>query len=260
MNEAAPSVKSAVRVFEILEHFKAVRQPMRLTDLAAQLGYPISSTAALVKTLVDSGYFHFDGNSRVYFPTSRLSQLTNWIPTPNYEGGPVLDALHQLQRSTGEMIVLATPVGVYVEYVTTLRSSQAVPLYAPPGTRRLMVQSGMGWLMLSRISETAALDIYQRTIGLGELSEKELRRESFLARIEQMRQQDHAFTTAKDYVRPTSHWSGAMMAMLIPVPRKHRRLAIGVGGLAERLNAQSEQIRAQLRAEVARLSDVVNDY
>jgi DNA-binding IclR family transcriptional regulator len=260
MNEAAQSVKSAARVFEILEHFKEVRQPLRLSDLAAQLGYPISSTAALVKTLVDAGYFHFDGNSRAYFPTPRLSQLTNWIPAPNYEEGPVLDAMHQLQRSTGEMIVLATPVGIYLEYVATLRSSQPVPLYAPPGTRRLMVQSGMGWLMLSRMSETAALDIYRRTIGLGELGEDELRRERFLARIEQVRDQDYAYTTAKDYVRPTSHWSGAMMAMLVPVPRKHRRLGIGVGGQAERLNARGEQIRQQMRTEVARLSNLLNDY
>jgi DNA-binding IclR family transcriptional regulator len=260
MNEAAPSVKSAVRVFEILEHFKEVRQPLRLKDLSAQLGYPISSTAALVKTLVEEGYFHFDQSSRAYFPTPRLSQLTNWIPAPTYEQGPVLDAMHRLQHGTGEMIVLGAPVGVYVEYVETLRSSQAVQLYAPPGTRRLLVQTGMGWLMLSRMSETAALGIYRRTIGLGELGEEELGRETFLARVEQMRQQDHAFTRAKDYARPVAHWSGAMMSMLIPVPPKHRRIAIGIGGPADRLNAHCEQILPQLRAEVARLSAIVDEF
>jgi DNA-binding IclR family transcriptional regulator len=260
MNDAAPSVKSAMRVFEILEHFKGVRQPLRLTDLAAQLGYPVSSTAALIKTLVDAGYFRFDSQSRAYFPTPRLSQLTDWIPAPNYEEGPVLDAMHQLQQSTGEMIVLGTPIGVYIEYVNTLRSSQAVPLYAPPGTRRLLVQTGMGWLMLSRMSETAALNIYRRTIGLRELTEDELSRDAFLARIGQMRQQDHAFTHAKDYARPTAHWSGAMMSMLLPVPPKHRRLAIGIGGVADRLEANIEHIRARLRAEVTRLASVIEGY
>lgn len=260
MNEAAPSVKSAVRVFEILEHFKEVRQPLRLKDLAAQLGYPMSSTAALIKTLVDEGYFHFDQKSRAYFPTPRLSQLINWIPAPTYEQGPVLDAMHRLQHGTGEMVVLGTPIGVYVEYVVTLRSSQAVQLYAPAGTRRLLVQTGMGWLMLSRISAAAALGIYRRTIGLRELDEQELRRETFLARIEQMRQQDYAFTRAKDYVRPTAHWSGAMISMLIPVPAKHRRLAIGIGGPAERLDAHCEHILPQLRTEVARLSNFIDEF
>jgi DNA-binding IclR family transcriptional regulator len=260
MKKAPTPVKSAIRVFEILNHFKEVQQPLRLKDLAAQLGYPMSSAAALIKTLVEQGYFHFDQKSRAYFPTPRLSQLTNWIPTATFEQGPVLDAMHRLQYGTREMIVLGTPIGIYIEYLVTLRSPQAVQFYAPSGTRRLMVQTGMGWLMLSRMPGSAALSIYQRTIGLGEINEPELGRETLLARIDQMRRQDYAFTRAKDYVRPTSHWSGAMISMLVPVPAKHRRLAIGIGGPADRLDAHCEDILVQLRAEVARLSKIMETF
>jgi DNA-binding IclR family transcriptional regulator len=237
-----------------------VQQPLRLKDLAAQLGYPTSSTAALIKTLVEQGYLHFDQKSWTYFPTPRLSQLTNWIPAPTFEQGPVLDAMHRLQHGTREMIVLGTPIGIYVEYVGTLRSLHAVQLYAPPGTRRLLVQTGMGWLMLSRMPGSAALGIYRRTIGLGELEEPKLRRETFLARIDQMRRQDYAFSRARDYVRPTAHWSGAMISMLVPVPANHRRLAIGIGGPAARLDAHCEGILKQLRAEVARLSEIIESF
>ena len=248
-------VKSALRVFEILEHFKDIRKPMRLKDLARHLRYPVSSTAALMKTIVEQGYLHFDQNSRTYFPTPRLCELTNWIPVATFEQGPVLDAMHRLQRATHEMIVLGTPVGIDIKYVETLRSTQAIQLYNPPGTRRLLVQTGMGWLMLSRLAESAALAIYRRTIALGKLAEREFVPAAFRARLDQMRRQDFAFTRASDYVRPTAHWGGAMISMLIPVPANHRRLAIGIGGPVERLDTHSAEILAHLRSEVARLSE-----
>lgn len=255
------SVKSAMRVFEILEQFKEVRRPLRLKELCERLGYPVSSTAALMKTIVDQGYLHFDQTSRAYFPTPRLAQLASWIGGANFEHGPVLDAMRRLQRTTGELIVLGTPIGIHMEYVETLRATQVIQLYNPPGTRRLLAQLGMGWLMLSRMPEATATALYRRTIVLGKVDEAEFPLDAFQARLAQMRKQDFAFTRATDYVLPnTAHWGGAMISMLVPAPANHRRLAIGIGGPAQRLDENTDAILAALRAEIVRLAEQAESF
>jgi hypothetical protein len=47
-----PTVKSALRTFEVLELFAERRVPLRLQDIHTALGYPQSSTTALLKSMV----------------------------------------------------------------------------------------------------------------------------------------------------------------------------------------------------------------
>jgi DNA-binding IclR family transcriptional regulator len=107
--------------------------------------------------------------------------------------------------------------------------------------------------MLSRMPRPTGLAIYRRSIALGELTEAEFPRDALQARLDQMRQQDFASTRASDYVRPTAHWAGGMISMLVPTPVNHRVLAIGIGGPAKRLDANMTEIVGHLRAEMARL-------
>ena len=74
------STKSAVRALRILEEFGAQKQPLRLKDVAINLHYPISSAAALLKSLVSCGYLSFDRNSRYYYPTDKLPALGAQLP------------------------------------------------------------------------------------------------------------------------------------------------------------------------------------
>jgi DNA-binding IclR family transcriptional regulator len=251
------TVKSAVRVLQVFEYFKDVRRPARLKEIVARLGAPTSSTAAILKCLQDEGYLQFDQGSRCYFPTPRVSQLASWIPPATFEQDIVHDALRRLQKSTGELIVLGTPNGIHMEYVETLRSTQGIQLYAAPGTRRLMVQTGMGWLLLSRMPESAALSVYRKAVARGEIAESEFPPEALRARLDEMRRRDHSFTHAAEYVRPTAHWGGAMIAMLVPVPAGHRKLTVGIGGPGERLKQNYDAILTALRAEIAGIAAAV---
>lgn len=53
-------VKSATRVFELIELFEVERQPMRVSTIVEKLGAPQSSVSMLLKTLVARGYMEFD--------------------------------------------------------------------------------------------------------------------------------------------------------------------------------------------------------
>lgn len=58
------SVKSALRVLEILEVFDAERRPPRVTDIVEPMNLPQSSASMLLKTMVARGYMDFDAASR----------------------------------------------------------------------------------------------------------------------------------------------------------------------------------------------------
>lgn len=248
-------VKSAARVFEILEHFGRERRPMRLVDLARAIDCPTSSVAALLKSMTAQGFLSFDPSTHAYMPTSRLPLLVSWIPMRSYDAIPLIDAMENLQRSTGELIVLAVESGLYVEYVRTLASSEGLQLYVAPGTRRLMVQTGTGWQFLNRRPRDEALAIYARTVAQGEVDGTRFTRQDFLDCLNGHRNRDVSFVRARDLVVPVAHWGGGMVSMLLPERAGYGSLALGVGGPADRLEARLETISEALRVEIARLAE-----
>jgi DNA-binding IclR family transcriptional regulator len=244
-------VKSAARSFEILECFGRKRTPMRLRELVDQLGYPTSSVAALLKSMTTQGFLTFDSKTKSYMPSARLAGLVSWVPIEKFEQGVVLNAMINIQRKTHELIVLGVERGIYIEYIETIRSSEGMQLYIAPGTRRLTIQSVMGWHFLSRYPDAHAQKLYRATIERGELSESEFSLKQLLKRVHEHRELEISFITARDLVRPAAHWGSGMVTVLVPAPPGHRKLGIGVGGPAERLAHNFERISDHLRLEMS---------
>lgn len=248
-------VKSAARVFSILELFDRLRRPLRLKDIAGALGQPTSSTAALLKSIASQGYLSFDPATHAYLPTARLAKITNWVPFEAFEQGVVMDALRQLQRATGETAILAAQHGIHIEYEQTVNATEGMTLRIAAGTRRLTVQTGTGWLLLNNKPRAEAVATYEETIASGLLDRRRFSRAAFLACLD-----DHAgklisFVKARDILIPTAHWGGGMISALIPVPAGHRPLALGVGGPADRLEANLESISKALSAAIRLIGD-----
>jgi len=247
-------VKSAERVFLILEFFSETRRPCRLSEIATNLGLPVSSVSLLLQCMVEKGYMDFDSETYGYMPSGRIGHLTSWIGAGDYEQHLVLDEMWRLREATQESVVLATPIGIYLEYVETVQGSESIRMKR--GTRRLLVQTGTGWLFLSRISEDEALSIYWQTVGAELLDRSKFSEAQFLQKLARHRDTDLSFVHARELVSPTAHWGAAMLSMIIPVPPGHRKLAIGAHGLSERLNEKQEQISAEL----ARISQTLSDH
>ncbi len=263
-----PSVKSAVRVFEILEAFREAQRPLRLRDLVERLGYPASSLAGLLKTMAGAGYLGVEPGARSYYPTPLLARLGSWIPAVAFESGPVLAAMRRLQHGTGELIVLGTVNDLHVEYVEALRATQGIQLWTPPGTRLPIINLGMGWLFLSRLLRPGEMPersrhlvrLYQRTVDRGLLRQTDFPFTALAERVAAARMRDWLFTSAASYcphLHP-GHPGGGMVSMLVPSPPGHRALAIGVGGPAERLERNLERIGAELQREMKGLAEITD--
>ena len=178
------SVKSAVRVFEILEYFAHCRRPARLTDIAKHLHYPVSSVNALLKSLVVQGYMKFDARTHLYIPAARLGHVTSWINFDGFEQAVMLDAMRRLRDAANGPVALASPIDIYLEYVDTLAGTNETDLRIKPGTRRILIQTGTGWLFLSRKSRAYARSIYRQTIDRKELTRLQFPEAEFLKKLD----------------------------------------------------------------------------
>ena len=65
-------VKTAVRVFDVINLFAEVRQPMIYSEIARRTEIPLSSCHALLQTMVAKGYLYAPGVKAGYYPTQRL--------------------------------------------------------------------------------------------------------------------------------------------------------------------------------------------
>lgn len=239
-------VKSCGRVFDILELFGALRRPLRLKEIAAALGFPTSSAAALAKSMAARGYLSYDPDARTYLPTARLALLLGWVPGNAFEQVAVLAAMRQVRIATQELVVLGIEQDLHLEYIGTMRSSGGAQLYAAPGTRRALVATA-GSLLLQNRRRADAIMIYRRSVERGLVDPKRLSESEFLGRLKAQAGEPICHTRARDIGTQTAHWDGAMIYALLPVPEGHRPLVVGVGGTAERIEAKRDLIVSALR-------------
>src|SRR4051794_31187165 len=101
---AAEAIKSARRVFEILELFDRERRRLSLKEISARLGYPASSGSVLLKSVVALGYLDYDRRVKTYFPTMRITALGGWVPGALFGEGGVAELMDHLRAVTGETV------------------------------------------------------------------------------------------------------------------------------------------------------------
>lgn len=114
-------VKSAARVLHILEFFDRRRGPANVHAVSTALGYPVSSTAALLRSLVAMGYLHHDRVLRTFAPTLRVPLLgANWVAPTLVGGGSLQRLMAALAARTDASIALAARNGDAAEYIQVL--------------------------------------------------------------------------------------------------------------------------------------------
>ncbi len=237
-------VKTARRIFEILEHFDDVQRPLSLKDITRRHGYPPSSASAVLKSMVTLGYLDFDRDSRTYMPTMRIVELGGWVQNALFGEGSIIPLMNFLTRETQETTSVATQSDLYMQYIHVVPSPQPIKFAVTPGTLRPIARSGLGWLLLSVRSD----DAIERLVRRINAEEAELRVDlsELMTQIQEIR--------AKGYVLSlhTVTTGAGVIGMLLPGRRNGRTLAIGVGGPVDRLLAREDRIVDTLRAGIAR--------
>ncbi|MDQ0462842.1 DNA-binding IclR family transcriptional regulator [Caulobacter ginsengisoli] len=236
-------VKSAQRAFAVLELFERERRPLSLTQVVGLLGYPTSSAAALLKSLIVMGYLEYDRSSRTYGPTMRIVALGQWVRDQLFGNGAVLGAAQRLHAETGLTVVLAVQSDLHAQYLHLVHSGEPLRTAVTPGQLRPLASSGMGWLLLAAQPDREVRRLVRRIRYAG--LEARVDMAALLARLHEVRVRGYAFS--RDGVSPGFGLIGALM----PATPNGRRLAIGLAGRTGELEAREADLAARLRAAVA---------
>lgn len=239
------AVKSARRVFEVLEHFARERRPLSLKEIAGQLGYPASSASVLLKSIVALGYLDYDRAHRAYFPTMRITALGGWVHKALFGAGDVSDLMQHLRAVTDETVILAAQSDLHAQYVHVVGGAESLQVTAPPGARRPLAKSGMGWLLLSTRTDKE-IEALRRRINAEPDQQPKLTKAELIERVNAARGLGHVFS------KHTVSEGVGVIASLLPRGTFQRAFAIGVAGPVWRLEQKEAMILREIRDGVAR--------
>ncbi len=156
------SVKTAERMLDLIELFALERRPLSLSNLAARLEMPNSSTHALINTLLGRGYLYQTSKRLGYFPTRKLKQLSDAIA----DAAPLLDAfgprLARLRDATGETILLTKRQGDAVINLDVYESAQSVRFFPRVGELKPLHSTASGKAVLGTMPEEELVRVLAR--------------------------------------------------------------------------------------------------
>ncbi|MCK1446765.1 helix-turn-helix domain-containing protein [Bradyrhizobium sp. 48] len=236
------TVKSAKRVFEVLEFFEEHQSAASVIDVAAALHFPQSSTSALMRTMTALGYLHYDAGRRTYIPTARISMLGHWLSPVLFRRGRLINLMEDLSAKTGETVMVGLRNGLAAQYIHVIQSKVPMRLHVRSGTLRPLARSGLGYALLSRYSNKEVRRLVKLLNSYEMHPKKQVDIKALLVELGKVRKQGHALSLS--LVTP----GAGVVAMALPrVAESSEPLAICVAGLTDALVSQEKAFVAVMR-------------
>lgn len=136
------------RVFAVLDAFSQERPALRLVDLTAVTGLPVSTVHRIATELVELGALKKDRDG-TYRIGLRLWKLGSLCPQPRTLRDVSLPYLHDLYEATGENIHLAVLDGDEALYVERVWGPRSVGVPTRVGWRQPLHATGVGKVLLA---------------------------------------------------------------------------------------------------------------
>lgn len=244
--DEAHVVKSAVRTLEILEFFDEVRQPTNVVTVSEALGYPQSSTAALLRSMVAMGYLQFDAKARTYLPTDRVGLLGNWISPPLFEDGALLRMMRAVHRRTGQLALIAARNGDFAQYIHVLKQPDAIAYHIQIGMKRPLASSGAGRVLLAASSDGEVRSLVHRLNAYASSDAVRIDLPELLNELTAIRRRGYCISKN----RVVDNFGS--LAIRLPAELTSRPLVVGLGGRTNVIEERESDFVAIVREEIAR--------
>lgn len=232
-------VKSAGRVFAVLEYFAEIMRPASAVEIRTHLDLPASSTSALLGSLVDLGYLHYDPRRRVYQPTIRVGFLGDGART----GGSLRSLLEDLKHQTRQLVVLGARCQLNAQYIQVVRASHSRPVRR--GTLAPLTRTAVGLVLMSKIADPDISKLVTR-INAAERPERRVPSSRLIEEIHAVREDGFAFCYGQ--VTP----GVGAIGMPLPSPDDQPPIVLAVSGSGERFVEQRNDIVGAMRERIER--------
>jgi DNA-binding IclR family transcriptional regulator len=230
---AAPLVKSAARVLELVEFLAVMEDGATLMDIARGLDFPQSSTTALLKTLKALGYVAYRRRGRVYYLTARSAMLGARAGAQIFGDGQLFSMMEELGKATGTLVLLAIRNDVSVRLIQAVAGETPIEL---PSLRqrgiRSLINSASGRLFLSTLSTSEMRSIVRRLNAETADRARRVDLSVLEPELELIRRQGYAISSE------TTVPGVAGLAVLVPTKRTQDLVAVILAAPAERIRAE----------------------
>jgi len=236
-------VKSAVRALEILELFDRFQRPVSVGEVIADLGYPQSSTSALLRSMVKVGYLTYDVRNRTFVPTSRVALLGGCFGDPFLQEGPVLSAARRLMERTNLSVGVGRRNGGMVQWLHAVVCGELKPgdVYGAPAS---LMRSGVGLSLLASMDVNLAKGLIHRLNSEAESIDEIVPPADLMTRIAQIRRDGYALAQEGGIT---------MMGAVAPVAITDEPVALALIDPAGQLADCAEEMFAIMEEELAAL-------
>ncbi len=230
-----PVVKSASRALEVLELFNEQRRPLKLQEIYEKLSYPQSSATHLMKSMVQLGYVNYNRTLRTYVPTCRVRSLADWLTSAIYGHPRYHRLVDTLQKRTDETVALSMQNDLFLQYFIIKTPDHEHKMPPSEGTMRSLTTSTSGIALLSRMTSRQVEKIC-RLINYYELDDEKADMVDINREV--------AWTRYVGYCHRKAHPTPDVSSIAFPLEQSLYGipLALGVGGLTERLSPKISDI------------------
>jgi len=237
-------VKSVARTCQTLVYFDEARRPLTVVEVSRKLGYPQSSTSALLKSMVKLGFLTHDARSKNYYPTERVPLLGSWMNPDLFGEGIIQRLLKGISQRTQHVVVLATKNGDEAEYIQVIRPRSSPIHHISLGMRRPLGNSGVGRVLMSRFSDEEVCRMFRRINAYRAPGTPAVDVNAFIASL--------AETRAKGYYLSTDQVvkGAGLISMPFPSHMNSRFFAVGVGAPTDVILRSESEIVKIMREEI----------
>lgn len=168
VSNSSNKAKIAKRVIEVLDYFDDNHREATVMDIVRRYNRPQSSTSELLSSLVDLGLLYKDPYSRSYSLSPRAALLGTNGQSGMARDGRIVRLIDRLAAQTGLSVALYGMVGLNAQIVSWRsgsRQSQAKQRAVYGGMQEPLLDSAIGWLMLSTIPQPRRDGVLRRLIA-----------------------------------------------------------------------------------------------
>lgn len=243
--ETGGSVRAAARALDAIEAFARTGAALSLSELAGEIGAPLSSCHAIVRSLQARGYLYGLERRRGLYPTRKLYDVAQAMARHD----PLLErmrpVLAALRDATGETVVLARREGDEAVYLDVLESDQTIRYATRPGEKKPIHSSSLGKALLS-LDDRAAFDAFLARHPLLPVTPNTIvDGEALWRQLQESRRTGYIVSRAENVVDVVS------IAVLLDIGGE--LLGLALAGPTGRYDAQFDRNLAALRATVETL-------
>ena len=243
MSVPANISKSVARAFRVLELFRELRKPMTAAQIQHAIDIPQPSVRVLLREMTNIGYLACTMPGRTYFPTPRLCTLGDWLGSSLVVHQPLIRAVDNLARASGETASLSTATYGHVEVLHARKADHALALQVMAGMGGSLWRGAVGRTLLSLRSEPEVA-AFLNALQPRDATRGRRQREQVIAQVRLIRNQGY-FIGYDVLLKGVGAICVPVPAALSTVP-----LVLAVAGGKDRIQPRERIILRAIRSEL----------